>query len=163
MFDVLHETMKRDPTRLVLYLFSAFYGLVAAGRWYFFVRPPCSAPGLHLSWVGIAGNVIGFAICTFLLFDALNPLARVFWLVETVSSVLSLAFRCGLFQSFPRHADPVAAVHFTVLFFLSLGFLTAHMVSPFSLFGPRAAGLLRKCFAEQHKAPPEGTPNAPPS
>lgn len=142
--------MKRDPTKLVLRFFTAFYGIVAAARWYFVVHPAYLPTEHHLSWVGILGNVMGLAICVFLLSDAPGRPSRAFWMIEAVSSVFRLGFRIGLFWSLPNHGDLLAAGHFTLLCMASLGFLVWQAGSLFSLFGSRTIRMLREGSTEQH-------------
>ncbi len=134
--------MKKDPTRVLLIVSMLFYGVVGLARLYFFLCPVCSRSEFSLSWIGLAGNLFGIAICVFLLSDADDKRARLFWVIHMLDSLITMPFRTGAFWYLPRHGDLIAVITACLLAVITACFLAAYFRDSFSLFGQRSRRFL---------------------
>jgi uncharacterized protein (DUF486 family) len=135
--------MKKDPTRVLLTAFTLFYGVFGLARLYFVFCPAYVPSEFRMSWVGLAGNFIGFALCGFLLADAETKPTRLFWGIMMLESMLTIPFRIGAFWSLPGHGALISALQFIITAVITGCFLVAYARNRFSLFGKRSRSILK--------------------
>ena len=143
-YNVRHEEMKKDLTRLFLTISTALNVVFALLGWYLYVRTAHEPSQFRFFWSALVSHTLFAALCVFLLVDARNSKARLFWAVMLIATILRAMINLGSFSHLPRHGDLLMLIMTAARAVFTTAFLIGHRKAAYSLFGKRTEAYLRK-------------------